>query len=393
MKKVISLILAVFILSLGIPMASAATVSYFTPIPQSYFYQDGSHLWNDVIAVTSGDNAVCLTGKGGLGKNASGTFGVGAKFNNSVSLIGNQFSFTLNKDLEPAVTTKPGSHWFRMYFVNQNDYIYEGNTNGSTKGLILQIQYYAANTFNITLLSYDDTRTTKLAGISNAGIAYTKGTPLMFKFVANGLNYDLQVGGVTKYTNIDLSTLLPDGKAYFASLVNPGTGYVINGSASDTYSYTVGVHSTTVPTINFNSLLVSASKVVTNVSADQSVDNFLANITDNSNVVRKVKDYIGNEITGQSKVGTGSTVEFFIDNVVVASKRSIIIYGDVSGDGAIDVTDLVAVKKHLLKISLLTGSFAKAADTQNKGSVTVVDLLAVKKSVLNVTPINQNIAQ
>lgn len=63
----------------------------------------------------------------------------------------------------------------------------------------------------------------------------------------------------------------------------------------------------------------------------------------------------------------------------------IIIYGDVNGDGNIDVADLTVLKKHLLKIMTLSGPYKKAADIFLNGELTISDLIAVKKHILGIT--------
>ncbi len=74
---------------------------------------------------------------------------------------------------------------------------------------------------------------------------------------------------------------------------------------------------------------------------------------------------------------------------------AVIIYGDVSGDGLIDITDFAAVKNHLLKKTFLVNAYLTAGDIKTlsnvsgAGTVTIIDLLKVKKHLLNIDPIMQ----
>jgi hypothetical protein len=88
------------------------------------------------------------------------------------------------------------------------------------------------------------------------------------------------------------------------------------------------------------------------------------------------------------KVGTGATVDITLNSYTTT--YTIKIYGDVSGDGAINLTDLTNIKQHLLKLTSLTGTFKDAGDISKKGSISISDLLAVKKDLLGISPINQN---
>ncbi len=46
------------------------------------------------------------------------------------------------------------------------------------------------------------------------------------------------------------------------------------------------------------------------------------------------------------------------------------------------MSDLVALKNHLLKNTLLNGAYEKAGDLSKKGKITISDLIAVKKQIL-----------
>jgi hypothetical protein len=60
----------------------------------------------------------------------------------------------------------------------------------------------------------------------------------------------------------------------------------------------------------------------------------------------------------------------------------VVIYGDVNGDGQIDVLDLAKIKKNILHMEYLTGPYLKAGKINNSAQVTISDLLSVKKHIL-----------
>ena len=66
-------------------------------------------------------------------------------------------------------------------------------------------------------------------------------------------------------------------------------------------------------------------------------------------------------------VGTGSTIE--IKDGDKSIKLTVVIYGDASGDGKINVLDLVKVQKHILGINKLSGAFEKAGDPSGDGKI------------------------
>lgn len=62
--------------------------------------------------------------------------------------------------------------------------------------------------------------------------------------------------------------------------------------------------------------------------------------------------------------------------------------GDPNNDGKINSADLLAIRKHLLGTSKLTGDYEKAADVNNDGKVNSADLLRVRQHLLGTNPIN-----
>ena len=68
---------------------------------------------------------------------------------------------------------------------------------------------------------------------------------------------------------------------------------------------------------------------------------------------------------------------------------TVVLYGDVSGDGKITILDLLKVQKYLLNTSNLTGAYKEAADVSKDGKITVLDLLKVQKHLLGTSYISQ----
>lgn len=87
------------------------------------------------------------------------------------------------------------------------------------------------------------------------------------------------------------------------------------------------------------------------------------------------------------KLGTGDVLT--ISNGSTSNDYTIVIYGDVSGDGEITVLDLLKVQKHILGYTLLNGSFNFAADVSRDSEITVLDLLKVQKHILGYNDITQ----
>lgn len=78
-----------------------------------------------------------------------------------------------------------------------------------------------------------------------------------------------------------------------------------------------------------------------------------------------------------------------ISNGKVVDEVTVVVTGDTNGDGKITVTDMIAVKSHILKKSTLTGAAAKAADSSSDNAISITDFIQIKAHILGksqVTP-------
>lgn len=66
-----------------------------------------------------------------------------------------------------------------------------------------------------------------------------------------------------------------------------------------------------------------------------------------------------------------------------------VVYGDINGDGEIDLIDIVKIKRHILELSQLNGEFLRAADINRDGDVDLIDIVAVKRHILGMKEITQ----
>lgn len=79
-------------------------------------------------------------------------------------------------------------------------------------------------------------------------------------------------------------------------------------------------------------------------------------------------------------VATGNKLELYDKAKKKLSSYTIIIYGDVTGDGVIDIQDMSAVNAHILEEKKLEGCYLKAGDTDRKNDgVTVLDLVYLNR--------------
>lgn len=86
-------------------------------------------------------------------------------------------------------------------------------------------------------------------------------------------------------------------------------------------------------------------------------------------------------------VGTGNIVR--ITNGTSTLTYTIVIYGDVTGDGAVNALDLLKVQKHIIGAGSLSGVYLEAANVKKNGTVSALDLLKIQKHIIGAAPIEQ----
>lgn len=86
----------------------------------------------------------------------------------------------------------------------------------------------------------------------------------------------------------------------------------------------------------------------------------------------KITDIEGATLNG-SACGTGATVT--LNN----NTYTLVIFGDISGDGIINSADLLKVVKHLNETAILEREFLRASDCNNDGKTNSADLLKIVK--------------
>lgn len=123
---------------------------------------------------------------------------------------------------------------------------------------------------------------------------------------------------------------------------------------------------------------------ISEVGANTTAFDFLTNV-DQSNIQLE-KD--GIPLSNASPVGTGTQAHLALDGKVY-KKWTIIVRGDINGDANVSITDMLAMKAHILKKETLTDAMAKAADVNSDGVVSITDFIQIKAHILGKQPLSE----
>ena len=147
------------------------------------------------------------------------------------------------------------------------------------------------------------------------------------------------------------------------------------GDFTDTFTVTV---KSRVPSDVTSEKHTVGASTISKITAGTTVSELLSAINEGE----YCKVYKGSvEVSADTAVGTGMTVCIMDGNEAKAS-YTVIVTGDTNGDGAISVTDMIAIKAHVLKKTMLSGVYATAADSNGDGGISITDFIQVKTKIL-----------
>ncbi len=103
----------------------------------------------------------------------------------------------------------------------------------------------------------------------------------------------------------------------------------------------------------------------------------------------EIKDVNNKELTDESLIGTGTTITFLREDNTEYDKLTVIVYGDVNGDGYIFANDYVLIKNYIMGEGDLTDIGMTAADVSRDTFVYANDYVLIKNYIMG----EGNIAQ
>lgn len=103
-----------------------------------------------------------------------------------------------------------------------------------------------------------------------------------------------------------------------------------------------------------------------------------------------IKDINGKVISDDDLIGTGTTISLVSkDSREEIQTFTVIIYGDVNGDGKIYATDYVKIKNHIMDVEKIKGACLEAADVNHDGKIYATDYVKIKNYIMGTGDISQ----
>lgn len=121
---------------------------------------------------------------------------------------------------------------------------------------------------------------------------------------------------------------------------------------------------------------------------DTTMDELFEGFGAGSAYTYSAEDKNGQGLSGEDIVRTEAVVTLYKNGQPVA-EYTLCLFGDVTGDGAINISDILAIKRHILGQRTIEGMSCAAADVNGDGSINISDLLAVKRDILGQRKIDQ----
>lgn len=269
----------------------------------------------------------------------------------SFTIVSNALSFTVT--LSPEIANVPPGQTIDLY-------LSANNLNIGSEGM---------NIFSF-ILNYD---TTIFEEITTENITGLNGWNLDYDSVEKRVLMDNQKH-ITEESQLCKITLK------VKNTITTGTTQVsiTNPTTSNKKLEIAGVGCTAtinVKQISSEKYEITTDNKITGVELDTTVDSFKTNIVGSENAVIKDKD--GNILTSGKKVGTGATV-----SIPGEEPLTVIVRGDVNGDGTVTITDLAKVQLHIVKLEILSGPYLEAAEINEDNTITITDLAKLQLHIL-----------
>jgi len=161
-----------------------------------------------------------------------------------------------------------------------------------------------------------------------------------------------------------------------------------NGSKR-TYTITIARKEHEAEQVSFETdyRLNEDNQTVSGIAPQSSISDVMSAVHIEGPAVLKIYDK-NNEEKSSGSIATGDVLKIVTGDSVFA-QYTVVLYGDINGDGEIDLLDIVRLKRSMLGWIELSDVYLEAADVNRKDGVDLIDIVAIKNHILGVKAIVQ----
>jgi len=189
---------------------------------------------------------------------------------------------------------------------------------------------------------------------------------------------------ISAQSNSQFSSVIGAGEKNLAFGKN---NFAIRVTAMDgtqkTYTIEITRERPVVPTGNY----VFSSNIVSGINLSTTVKEMKESLK-TPHITYKFLDNSKKELTDNQIIGTGITVEILIDGKKEKEYKTV-VFGDLNGDGKVNILDFLILRSHILGIKELSGEMLIAADINKDNRINVLDLLMTRSHILGIVEIKQ----
>ena len=126
-------------------------------------------------------------------------------------------------------------------------------------------------------------------------------------------------------------------------------------------------------------------KYLTGLKTNLTVSSLKSNLSNHGGSVTVKNSKNASKNSGN--IATGDVV--IITSNGNTESYTVVVYGDINGDGKISLSDLAKTQKQILHFTSLSGAYFEASDVNKDGKVSLTDLAKIQKSILGFGGISQ----
>ena len=137
-----------------------------------------------------------------------------------------------------------------------------------------------------------------------------------------------------------------------------------------------------ISSVDIDNYTLTQNNTVDKTSMNERIQELYEKELEN-NIKNKLQNKDINIKTSTNIISTGTEISYGVE------KYTVVIYGDINGDGKINSADLLKMRQHLIGTLELKGSNKKAAALVNGNTINSADLLKLRQHLLGINNIKQ----